>query len=537
MNFRELITHWGFKVDHAPLEKVETQLEGIKSRLEFLMAGEILKGIYEMTERFAHFAEELHVSAINAGLTVEAFQKLAFAADKSGVSSEEMSGAMARLSRNLYQAKLGSAETQKVFADAGFSQDQIAGFKTSKDVMLALADRFQHMQDPMKKTAISMALMGRSGFQMTAFLSQGSAAIKGMGDEADRLGITLGSNQVEALVKVEHSLREFWGVLKAVGATIASYFAPSIKDAIDEFLNFYAANRKLIDVNIRAWVWDITYALGYVWGIVKFVAQAFFDFAEKHQLLVRRIGEVLIGLGLFVGALFVFNRVLSVVRGGLSLFTGGLSVLRTIGGLALKPLLYFAGLFQQALVFILQRLALLIVDAFPALGEAVFAFGAALEATPVGWFLTAIAAIVVVVHDLWKILTGKWEETWIYQLFKLGKGALGGIMKFFGLGGEGAGVAGAGEAVKGIANQGMESLKGLGNMFGSVENAQASSPGDSTSPEMGGQSYAVNAPITINVPAGADHKDIGKHVQAGVREHLDRVQRETYRSLRPAQAY
>jgi hypothetical protein len=53
----------------------------------------------------------------------------------------------------------------------------------------------------------------------------------------------------------------------------------------------------------------------------------------------------------------------------------------------------------------------------------------------------------------------------------------------------------------------------------------------------GGNNIEVNAPISITVPAGTDPQMVGDKVQQGVQDHLDRVHRETQRSLRPALSY
>lgn len=517
---RELTTKWGFEVEHAPLEKVEKQLEGIKSRLELLAAAEIVKGIVEMTERFAHFAEELHVAAESAGVTVEAFQKLAFAAGQSNVSQDEMATSMARLSRMLYQARQGGEQAQLAFQKVGFTPNQVAGFRTGSDAMLALADRFKNIHDPIEKQALAMQLMGRGSINMVGFLSQGSAAIKGFGTEAEKVGAILSGEQVEALVKVEHSMNELWAVLKAVGSTIAAYFAPSIETAIKDFLKFYEVNRKLIDTNIRAWIWDITYALGFVYQAVKFVTQEFFNFAESHQTLVRRVGELLIALSIFVSMLWVLQKVINAVKGAVDLLTKAWEAFTTV--------LEFIG-------------------------------------SPIGMILAAIGLMIVAVHDLWEVAHGR--PGWINQLIEfLGIGqqvqdvffaifdiiqdimnldfgklmtdavgdvkSLGGFLSnvggkalnFLGLGGQDSTASAA------------ASLTAAQNLAQAPEINQTPQNGFAAGQQAAGQ-YNVTAPITINVPGGTDHKMVGDKVKEGISDHLDKVYRRAQQSLTPAQAY
>lgn len=527
MTYKELITKFGFEIHEEPLEKVEKRLDGIKERLEFLGAAEVLKGIYELAEKFSHFAEELHVASVSAGLTVEAFQKLAFAAGQSAVTQDEMAGAMARLGRNLYEARMGSVAAQQAFINAGFTGTQVQNFHTASDAMLALADRFKDIQDPIQKSALAMQLMGRGSVNMVGFLSQGSAAIHGLGNEAERLGIVLSEHQVAALVKVEHALNEITGIFRALSATIASYFAPSIERAIQEFIKFYEVNRRLIETNLRAWVWDITFALGFVWEAVKTVTQAFFDFAESHQTLTRRAFELLVLLGGVVATIWILQKTISIVMGSLGLLGDALAPIGWLWMNAFQPaILWVGGLVRLLGGRLLLYLATLTETALPGLSAAFLSVGAAIEATPIGWLITGVAALVVILHDAWTLLSGgNWEDTWIAKAFSAVKGFGGKALAFLGLGGTDQDQTNS-AAGKLQAMQNLSDIRSIGQ-----------SPNPVPNQGVGDQAYSVNAPITINIPGVTDHKMVGEKVKEGVKEHLDGVYRKTQQALRPAQAY
>lgn len=523
MNIRELITKWGFAVDHEPLEKVEHQLEAIKHRLEFLAAVEVVEKIAELTERFAKFAEELHVAAESAGLTVEAYQKLAFAAETMTVTNDQLSTAMARLSRHLYDARNGAEESQKVFQRAGFTQEQIATFHTGSDVLNALSDKFKNIQDPIKKQAIAMELLGRGSHNMVAFLSQGSAAIHHQGEEAKELGIILTDHQVEALTEVEHAMHKVGAVVKAVGAIFASYFAPEVESATHEFLEFFKANKDLMQIQMKAWVEDVSYALGFLWGLIKFITQSILDFAKAHPVLVRRITEVIVAFGALLSTLFLLQTIFGWFMGALGVLGSSLGLLGT--GVSFITGLF--GAFKGVLVEVALQVATLITTAFPALGEAILTFGAFLEATPIGWFLTAIVGLGLAIEALWShFVNGKdWKDTWIGKIAgKIGDLA-GGVKSFFGFGSE----EGAPNLANGAKN--MENIQDFASATGA-----AGMMGGPAMPVTQGN-YEMNAPITITVPEGTDHKMVGEKVKEGVREHMDRVFRETTRSTRSAIAH
>lgn len=544
MSFRDLVAKIGFEVHDEPLDRVEKKLDQIKERLEFLAAAEVIAKIGELIEKFSTFAEELHVAATSAGLTVEEFQKLAFAAGQSAVSQDEMSGAMARLSRNLYQARQGSEEAQKIFMQAGFTGEQIKGFKTGGDAMLGLADRFKDIQDPIQKQAIAMQLLGRGSVNMVGFLSQGSAAIKGMGDQAEKLGAILSGQQVEALVKVEHAMHEISAVFKVVGATIASYFAPSVETLIHSLLKFYEVNRKLIETNIKAWVWDITYALGFIYEAVRIVIQKFLDFAATHQTLVRRVSEFIVALGVLVGAIWAAQKVLSVFSGAFDILMSVISPFQFLWTKIFAPLIgWVANLAVNAFLSLISVIGEMVAVIFPSLGAAILEVGEVLEAvflaSPIGLIVAGIAALVVVIHDLWTILTGgSWESTWIAKAFEAAKSFGGKALGFLGLGGDdkaqtdsAAGALTKQQNLPSIA-QGISNMNDLGNIGNS--SPSVAGPGSMIGSN---NSYTISAPISIEVPAGTDHKQIADKVKEGISDHLDRVYRRTQQSFLPSQAY
>lgn len=342
-----------------------------------------------------------------------------------------------------------------------------------------------------------MELLGRGSVNMVAFLSKGSGAIHAQGEEAKRLGAVLTGPQINALVKVEHAFMDLWAVIKGISGTIAATFAPEISYIIGELLKFWEANQKVIMVNVVKWIKDFSYGLGFIFGLLEGVTQQVIKFAESHKSLMR----FLEALGLIVGALIGIDLVMGkVVSGGLGL----MSVFGKFKDLILKPF---------------------------------------------NLWLIAIALMVIAVHDLWNAVHGK--PTWV-----------GAFIEWLGIGQEVQAVFfSIFEIIQDIMN--LDFKKALGDLIGDVKgvrdyigktfhigaltNAAAnlnSAPAlgggsPAISPSLGAtkQNYSINAPVNINVPAGADPTMVGKKVKEGIKEHLDRVYRETNRSLQPAQAY
>jgi hypothetical protein len=483
-NIREFLTKWTFQSETGGLDKVDERLEKIQHRLEFLGAVEVIKGIVELGERFAHFAEELNVAAESAGITVEAFQGLAFAASQSAIGQDEMGTAMARLSRHLYDARMGSEEAQKAFMLAGFTSDQIMSLRTGSDALLALADKFKNISDPIQKQAMGMELLGHNSTKMVGFLSKGSAAIRGISADAQKMGAVLGGQEVEALVKLEHAFLKVYAIFKTFSATIAAYFSPSIETAINQIVSFYEVNKKLIDLELRKWIYDITFAMGFVWGAVKYVTQAFFDFAKSHEELTRRGGEFILVLGGIAAALWVVQK-------GVRTAVGVFNLLKW----AITPV--------ATLLTWLSAVEWAAVGPWIALG-------------------VVLAGIGVIIHDIWQTLSGgKLEDTWLEKLMGVKSGPIGWLNR----------LAGAGDTA-----QGLSAGFGAAKTLGPPTLAEAMmNTGSTTSTSIGGSEVAV--PVTIYTSGGVDTKNLAIDISAAVKSAMDRSHREAARSLKAVLAH
>jgi hypothetical protein len=264
LNIRELVTKITFESHHEPLEKIEGLLEGIHRKLEFLAAAEIAHKLFEISEKFASWGSEINTTASNLGMASDELQMLQFAAQKSGVGANEMSHSLMVLSKRLDDARQGSKEAYDSFARAGFTDEQIGSFKTAEDALFGFSTILQKTADPMRRTALAQEFLGRSGGKFVNFLKQGPAGIRSTAEEMRRLGLVLSGPQLEALEETEYSFQKLHAVMRGFGAMIASQMGPVFSFLIDKFLDFYAANRKLIEANIDNWLEGLSFGLGFV---------------------------------------------------------------------------------------------------------------------------------------------------------------------------------------------------------------------------------------------------------------------------------
>jgi phage-related protein len=158
------------------------------------------------------------------GLTAEESSKLLFVFRQTGLDADDASRSLGIFAKNLKGVsdeetgviKGGKAFTQ-ILKDIGVNVLDVRGqILPMNDVLLQLADRFQAMPNGIEKTGLAMQLFGRSGKDMIPLLNLGSAGIREMAVEAERLGVVLSSDNVQAV-------KEFTAAQRDLGEAVSGF--------------------------------------------------------------------------------------------------------------------------------------------------------------------------------------------------------------------------------------------------------------------------------------------------------------------------
>ncbi|RYF12581.1 MAG: hypothetical protein EOO40_00930 [Deltaproteobacteria bacterium] len=552
---RDLQVHVGFSVDANPLEKLEHQVESLKTRLNFLSGVEVLKGLLELADRFSSVGEAIETAAVQAGISSEAYQQMAFAASQAAIGQEELSGSLGKLARNIADARDGSKEAKEAFARVGIGPEQVAGFHNASDAMLVLSDHISQIQDPIKRTQALMSLLGRGSANMAKFLGHGSKEIAADMARADAMGAVISNENIEQLAKLEDSLSAFGLIIKSTFASFAAEVGPVIRTLVKNLGELWAANRKVVEVNFHKWVITLASALGYLYGLFHGLISAAFEFADAHSTITAAVVKFLTVLGSIGIVLEGVEKAFGPVKFLFNFFVSTLQTLSSIIGTPFKILITVLQLSRAGLASLMLRMALLTETVLPGLSAAFLSMGAAIQATPIGWLAAGIAAIVVASHDLWTLWNGgKFEDTWIGKAILAIKGLSVGVLRKLGL------METEDEADARIRREGKapddpskllpryyDTKAVTGEMSGKVQDfgAMVGQP-----PPMGLQNIShtqsryvtdnrqvqVDAPITINAPAGVDTQTIGKMAADSIDAHFnDRLRDADISSRSPVQ--
>ena len=171
------------------------------------------------------------------GISAEELSALNFAGVLSGVSAEEMTQGLTRLSVKMAEAAEGGNKASAVFEKLGINVHDSSGkLKSADSVLSEVADAFSQMEGGAEKTALSIELFNRGGAKFVQLLSNGSDGLKRMKDEAKALGGVIDGDLVKQSAEFNDNLDRLSTLTSSVGRSILSDLLQPLNNLIADFI-------------------------------------------------------------------------------------------------------------------------------------------------------------------------------------------------------------------------------------------------------------------------------------------------------------
>lgn len=261
MIVRELLTLIGFTYDDAGDAAARAKfkkLEGAALGLAGVVAG-VSAALYGVVKSTVSAGSALVKTSEQLGIGAEDLQKLGYAAEQTGVGVEELNGGLKLLQKTSYAAFKGAKEQNKAFADLGIRVTDTRGkLKPTTQLLGELADRIQKTEDPAKRTALAMKILGRNGASMIPMLKDGSAGIQTLTDRAEKLGFILSAKDAVAAENLGDSFADLGLIIQGIIHRLGTRLIPIVQKLTDELNNWLIDNRELIDKGLDNLAFIIT---------------------------------------------------------------------------------------------------------------------------------------------------------------------------------------------------------------------------------------------------------------------------------------
>lgn len=215
------------------------------------IVGPIIASFREVVDHF----DKLNKAADRTGATTEALSKLAYAAEQSDASLEDVTTGLKFMQLNLAAAKQGSQEAQETLAKLGLTVADLDG-KDAAEQFAIIADAAERIGDiDLRKSALR-GLLGKGFEQLMPMLKGGSGALRDLYAEAERTGSVVSGEDAEAATRAGDAMARAWRAVKntllAVGAALLpqadriEQFSLAVVDAARMVKDWIDENRELV---------------------------------------------------------------------------------------------------------------------------------------------------------------------------------------------------------------------------------------------------------------------------------------------------
>jgi hypothetical protein len=290
-----LLVNIGANIDalKAGLGKAESQLQdfgkkaqsiglGLTKTLSVSLAA-VGTAAFANTVRIGNYADKLLDLEQQTGLSTDALQKYRAVATQAGIATDAVANASENLQRRLASGEEGSADLVKGLESIGVaSRDASGGLRSIDSVVEETIKKLADIEDITQRNQLAFKIFGRSASELAPLLSLGSAGIEEATQKAEKLGLVLSRDALEAANAFRVEFDFLKSTLASVGNELGVAFIPIAKQLVD-----------IIQNNVIPVVKAIT---GFFAGLSDRTKTVIAVIAG----LVAAIGPLLAGLGFFI---------------------------------------------------------------------------------------------------------------------------------------------------------------------------------------------------------------------------------------------
>ena len=264
-----------------------------KTRGLSMAAAGALTAIGGIAYKAAQNADDLNTMAKQTGFTTDELQKMQYAADRIDVSMETITGAAARMTK-----QLGSNEDK--FASLGVATRDVNGnFRSTSDIFYDTVTALSQIQNETERDTVAMDIFGRSANELAGVIDDGGAALKAFGKEAEDAGLIMSGDTLDSLNQVNDEIDKLKAqavaTLAQAGAKALEALQPvleKVANAIAKVLEFIS-NLSPETMKIILIVLAVIAAISPLMSLISGLTQAFSLLASPVGIVIAIIAALI----------------------------------------------------------------------------------------------------------------------------------------------------------------------------------------------------------------------------------------------------
>lgn len=229
-------TNQGISSAVGGLRQAATQLRGVGTQLAAALA---LRQVVRFTTDLIDAGDELDKMSQSLGLSVEALQRWQFIAERSGVSAQQLSGALLRLTRSAGAAAEGAAGPAGAYRELGVSvRDANGELRQGEDLFEATILGLAGVENATQRSFIATQIFGRTGASLLPIVNGGAEGIAELTARFHELGGAMSGEAVAAAAEAQDALADFDLVATSLKGKLAVAFLPTLTRVINALSDF-----------------------------------------------------------------------------------------------------------------------------------------------------------------------------------------------------------------------------------------------------------------------------------------------------------
>lgn len=190
-------------------------------------AGGFAAGLVKLGYDAVKGADDLNTLAKQTGVSTDYLQKLKYSSDLIDVSMEDVTGAMAKMKKNM-------GGGGKAFKELGIEVTNADGsMRSVEDIFNDTIVTLSHIENGVERDQAAMSIFGKSADSLAGIIDDGGEALKEYGQQAEDLGLIMSGDTLNSLNEINDAIdtskAQVGAATAELGATVAQALLPLVE--------------------------------------------------------------------------------------------------------------------------------------------------------------------------------------------------------------------------------------------------------------------------------------------------------------------
>ena len=193
------------------------------------------KALVDMSREGAAYADNVLTESTVTGIATDKLQEYMYAAELVDVSTETLTGSMAKQIKSMKSVKDGSSSMTAAYDALGVSVlDANGELRDSDTVYWELIDALGKVENETERDALAMTILGKSAQDLNPLITAGSEKMNELGEEAKKAGYVVSDDMLNAYGKLDDQVQKLNLGTTAAKNALGTVLLPVLTDLAGE---------------------------------------------------------------------------------------------------------------------------------------------------------------------------------------------------------------------------------------------------------------------------------------------------------------